>query len=460
MQADDLPLYSKGEHMLDLILLNGLVVDPANKIESRLNVGVKNGRIARITSEVLPAKQVIDCTGLTVCPGFVDPHSHEDDMHDGVIHTDITLRALKQGVTTLVTGNCGDAPSDLAAYKAVYEQEAPVNMALLAGHTTIRRLAGMEDKYAPVTEEILAKMLEILEAQLTAGAKGLSMGVRYEPGITLDEMCAMAEVVKRYDGIVAAHVRGDAFEVYDAMEEFLEMGRRTGVKLQISHIGSMAAFGQMADVLAYIDRRAAEEKLDVMIDCYPYNAFCTGIGTTTYDDGFLDRYHDITRIEITDGEFKGFIPNMEVFYKIRKEHPEYLTVAHVMNEEEVVMALTHPRTVLGSDGILLNGAGHPRAAGAFARFIRKYILDEHRFSLSEGIAKCTHLAAERFKLDRGTLSIGAVADIAVFDPAALQDMATFAEPHLPPVGVKHVFIGGVEALRDGEVLCRNLGKVF
>lgn len=446
--------------MLDLILINGLVADPANKLESRLNVGVKNGRIARITGDVLPAATVIDCTGLTVCPGFVDAHSHEDDMREGRIVPDITLRALRQGVTTLVTGNCGDAPRDIPAYAAAYEKEAPVNMALLAGHTTIRRLAGMRDKYAPVSKETLAAMLELLEAQLTAGAKGLSMGVRYEPGMTLDEMCAMAEVVKRHDGIVAAHVRGDAFQVYDAMEEFLEVGRRTGVKLQVSHIGSMAAYGQMADVLAYIDRRAAEEKLDVMIDCYPYNAFCTGIGTTTYDDGFLERYRDVTRIEITDGEYKGFIPNMEVFQKIRREHPEYLTVAHVMNEEEVVMALTHPRTVLGSDGILLNGAGHPRAAGAFARFLKKYVLDERRFSLSEGIMKCTAGPAARFGLDRGTLSIGAAADITVFDPKTLEDKATFLAPHLPPTGIRHVFIGGTEALRDGEILRRDLGKVL
>ena len=125
------------------------------------------------------------------------------------------------------------------------------------------------------------------------------MGIRYEPGMTLDEMCAMASVVKRFDGIVAAHVRGDAFQVFDAMEEFLEIGRRTGVKLQISHIGSMAAYGQMAQVLSYVDARAAEEGLDVRIDCYPYDAFCTSIGATTYDDGFLERYHDVTPVSYT-----------------------------------------------------------------------------------------------------------------------------------------------------------------
>ncbi len=446
--------------MLDLILKNGLVCDPANSIQSILNVGIRNGRIACLTSEPLPAAAEIDCTGHIVSPGFVDAHSHEDDLREGHIEADITLRALRQGVTTLVTGNCGDAPRDLPAYCAAYDGKQPVNMALLAGHTTIRRLCGARNKYAPVDEATLAAMCETLERQLTEGAKGLSMGIRYEPGMTLGEMCAMAAVVKRFGGVLAAHVRGDAFEIYDAIEEFLEIGRRTGVRLQISHIGSMAAYGQMAEVLSYVDRRAAAEGLDVRIDCYPYDAFCTSIGATTYDDGFLDRYHDVTRIELTDGEYKGFIPNMEVFEKLRREHPEYLTIAHVMNGAEVDMALTHPRTMLGSDGVLLNGAGHPRAAGAFARFLAQYVFERKLLSLNEGIAKTTCEAAARFGLDRGTLGVGRAADVTVFDPKRLQDKATFAEPALPPEGVRLVLLGGVVALQDGKVLHTDLGKIL
>lgn len=446
--------------MLDLILKNGLVCDPANSIQSILNVGIRNGRIACLTSEPLPAAAEIDCTGHIVSPGFVDAHSHENDLREGHIEADITLRALRQGVTTLVTGNCGDAPRDLPAYCAAYDGKQPVNMALLAGHTTIRRLCGARNKYAPVDEATLAAMCETLERQLTEGAKGLSMGIRYEPGMTLGEMCAMAAVVKRFGGVLAAHVRGDAFEIYDAIEEFLEIGRRTGVRLQISHIGSMAAYGQMAEVLSYVDRRAAAEGLDVRIDCYPYDAFCTSIGATTYDDGFLDRYHDVTRIELTDGEYKGFIPNMEVFEKVRREHPEYLTIAHVMNGAEVDMALTHPRTMLGSDGVLLNGAGHPRAAGAFARFLAQYVFERKLLSLNEGIAKTTCEAAARFGLDRGTLGVGRAADVTVFDPKRLQDKATFAEPALPPEGVRLVLLGGVVALQDGKVLHTDLGKIL
>lgn len=445
--------------MLDLLLKGGLVVDPANHVQSVLNLGIRNGRIARLTLEEPPAAEVVDCAGLLVCPGFVDAHSHEDGLRAGAIQADITLRALRQGVTTLVGGNCGSGPRDLPAYRVAYDAKQPVNLALLAGHTTLRRLCGARDKYAPVSPETVQAMCATLEKQMTQGAVGLSMGIRYEPGMTLEEMCAVARVVRRFDGVVAAHIRSDAFEVFDALDEFLEIGRRTGVRLQISHIGSMAAYGQMERVLSQIDRAAAEG-LDVRIDCYPYDAFCTSIGATTYDDGFLERYHDVTRIELTDGEHKGFIPNMEVFRQVRREHPETLTVAHVMNEEEIDMALRHPRTMLGSDGILHNGAGHPRAAGAFVRFLKRYVFERRLLSLDEGIAKMTCQAARRFGLPRGTLGMGCVADVAVLDPARLADRATFAEPALPPEGVRMVVLGGAPALRDGEVVRMDMGRML
>ena len=318
--------------MLDLLLKGGLVVDPANHVQSVLTLGIRNGRIARLTLEEPPAAEVVDCAGLLVCPGFVDAHSHEDGLRAGAIQADITLRALRQGVTTLVGGNCGSGPRDLPAYRVAYDAKQPVNLALLAGHTPLRRLCGARAKYAPVSPETVQAMCATLEKQMTQGAVGLSMGIRYEPGMTLEEMCAVARVVRRFDGVVAAHIRSDAFEVFDALDEFLEIGRRTGVRLQISHIGSMAAYGQMERVLSQIDRAAAEG-LDVRIDCYPYDAFCTSIGATTYDDGFLERYHDVTRIELTAGEKKGFIPNMEELLQVRREHPETLTVSHEMNEE-------------------------------------------------------------------------------------------------------------------------------
>ena len=448
--------------MFDLVLQNGLVCDPANAVHSVLNVGIRDGKIAALSNQPLEGKEVRDCTGYIVSPGFIDSHLHEDPIENGVIEADITLRSLRMGVTTFVGGQCGSAPRDLVEYRAAYDGKQPVNLAMLSGHGTIRRMVGAKDKYGAVTPEQLQQMCEILDQQLASGLSyGLSMGIRYIPGMSMDEMCAMAAVVKKYDGILAAHVRDDAVYDIKPFEEFVEIGRRSGCRLQVSHLGSMAAYGLMEQVLSYLDACAAEG-MDIWIDCYPYNAFSTSIGATTYDEGFLQRYgNDVSKIEMTDGEYKGRrIPDLETFHRLRREHPEYLTVGHVMDDVEVDRALLHPRVMIGSDGILLNGAGHPRAAGAFPRFLRMYALETQRLSMPEAIAKVTCMAAKRFGLSKGTLSLGADADVTVFDPKTLTDHATFQEPGLAPTGIELVVLGGEIALEAGKVLKSDLGSML
>lgn len=448
--------------MFDLVLKNGTVCDPANAVYSQLNVGIKDGKIAALSHLPLEGKEERDCTGYIVTPGFVDSHLHEDEMEGDKLIPEITLRALHMGVTTFVGGQCGSSQRDLEVYRKAYDGKQPVNVAMLSGHGTIRRMVGANDKYGHVTPAQLEQMCQILDQQLASGLSyGLSMGIRYIPGMAMDEMCAMAAVVKKYDGILAAHVRDDAVYDIKPFEEFIEIGRRSGCRLQISHLGSMAAYGLMEQVLSYLDACAAEG-MDIWIDCYPYNAFSTSIGATTYDDGFLQRYgNDVSKIEMTDGEFKGRrIPDLETFHRLRREHPEYLTVGHVMDDAEVDRALLHPRTMIGSDGILLNGAGHPRAAGAFPRFLRMYALESTRLSMPEAIAKVTCMAAKRFGLNKGTLSLGADADVTVFDPKTLTDHATFQEPGLPPSGVKLVLMGGQIALENDTICKADLGVML
>lgn len=452
----------KVKNMFDLVLKNGLVCDPANAVYSVLNVGVKDGKIAALSDQPLEGKDVRDCTGYIVTPGFVDSHLHEDELDGETLTPEITLRALRMGVTTFVGGQCGSSQRDLELYRKAYDGKQPVNVALLSGHGTIRRMVGAKDKYAPVTPEQVQQMCEILEQQLASGlSHGLSMGIRYIPGMAMDEMCAMAAVVKKYNGVLAAHVRDDAVTGIEPFKEFIEIGRRSGCRLQVSHLGSMAAYGLMEEVLSYLDACAAEG-MDIWIDCYPYNAFSTSIGATTYDEGFLQRYgNDVSKIEMTDGEFKGRrIPDLETFHRLRREHPEYLTVGHVMDSAEVERALLHPRTMVGSDGILLNGAGHPRAAGSFPRFLRMYALERNLLSMPEAVAKVTCMAAKRFGLNKGTLSVGADADVTVFDPKTLTDNATFQEPGLAPTGIQLVLLNGMPVLENGEILCADQGYMI
>lgn len=445
--------------MYDIVLRNGLVVDPGNRVMGELSIGINGGRIACVSDKKLTGKREYDCGGLVVTPGFVDAHAHEDKLPEGcdVLEPVITTRMLHQGITTFVGGQCGTGPVDEAAYEAAYQGQ-PMNCAMLTGHDALRHKAGALDKYAPVSDEQLAAMCEDLKARLAAGSYGLSLGIRYVPGMDLREMLPLAEIVRSYGGILACHVRDDAEGVFDSMEEFLEVGRRTGARLQVSHIGSMAGYGQMKRALAMIDTAAAQG-LDVMVDCYPYEAFCTGIGSATFDGDFMSRYGgDITKIEVCDGEYKGRIPSLEIFDKIRAEHPEYLAVAHVMLPEEVDMALSHPRVVLGSDGTLINGQGHPRAAGAFPRFIHKYVVERGLISLYDAVEKMTWTTASRFGLKKGRLSPGWDADIAVFKLDEIRDRATFEESSLPAAGFRYIWLGGELAIQDDEIVEAGLGQ--
>jgi len=444
--------------MYDIVLKDGLVVDPCNNICGELNVAVNGGKIARISDRHIEGKKIYDCKGLVVAPGFVDVHAHEDALSsDGSLRPVITERLLRMGVTTFIGGQCGIGAQDEEEYRRRYNSQ-PINCALLTAHGALRELAGAADKYAPATDTQLEVMCQELENRLTAGSYGLSISPRYIPGTETMEMLALARVVRVHDGIMATHVRDDCEGSIEAIAEFIEMGRKTGVRLQISHIGSIAGYGQMKRALAMLDAAAADG-IDVFADCYPYEAFCTSIGSATYDGDFLSRYGDITKFEITEGKFKGPVPSMDVFQEIRMEHPEYLTVAHVMLPEDVEMALCHPRVMLGSDGVLLNGAGHPRAAGAFARFLREYVAERKALSLYEAVNKMTW-GARRFGLKKGCLKPGWDADIVAFNPSKVKDNATFSEPGLMAEGFCYIFIGGKLAVKDDKIVNASLGQAL
>ena len=220
----------------------------------------------------------------------------------------------------------------------------------------------------------------------------------------------------------------------------------------------MAGFGQMAEFLAFIAEYRMNG-LDVSCDCYPYYAFSTSIGAATYDEGWMERYHcgyDV--IEICEGKYRGQRCTKEIFEEERREHPEHLTVCYVMKEADVDRALQDPNVMLGSDGIMNNGQGHPRAAGSFPRLFAEFVR-RGKLSLYEAVKMCTAMPADRMGLPRkGSLQAGADADIVIFNPAAVTDRATFAEPTLPPEGIACVLINGEIALRQGEIINGRLGK--
>lgn len=446
------------------LIRDGLLIDPANRVYAKLNLLIENGKVAAVTSEYPQADEVIDAAGKVVCPGFIDIHMHEDPVGaDGKIELDdktaILNCMLRMGVTTVVGGNCGMNVYHPADYLDIVDRDgAPVNVAMLAGHTFFREAVGCKDKYGPASKEQKVQMTADMQAALDRGCVGISYGIRYIPGLDAAEMVETAAACRKDHKMIAAHIRSDAEEVFDAAKELLETGKVLDLPVEVSHIGSMAGFGQMERFMEMVDAYKMDG-LDVSCDCYPYYAFSTHLGSTTYDEGWLERYHcDYDVVELCSGKYKGQRCTKEIFDEVRRDNPQCLTVCYVMKQEDVDLAFRHPNVMLASDGLLDHGQGHPRAAGAFARLLSKFAATG-KISLYDAIAKMTAMPAEKLRLEnKGRLNVGADADVVIFDPVNIHDNASFAEPTLAPQGIDCVLIGGQVAAKDCAIVRKNLGK--
>ena len=445
--------------LMKTLICGGHVIDPANRVNGKLNILVEDDKIAWVGTSMKDADRMIDATGKIVTPGFIDIHMHEDPVENGKIENCIFDMMLRMGVTTAVGGNCGINVHDPVEYLEMVDRDgAPVNVAMFAGHEYFRKAAGAEDIYALATEEQKKTMEQNLAAALKGGCVGVSFGLRYVPGANQDEFFRAAAVCKDEKKLIASHVRNDADGVFDAIEEFAAAGIEYGLPVQISHIGSMGGFGQMEDVLAMIDAYRLNG-LDIAMDCYPYFAFSTRIGTPTYDPGWLDRYHcDYDVLEFCEGKYKGQRATKETFDEMRRDFPQCITVCYVMKEEDIRMTFSHPNVMVGSDGLMSKGQGHPRAAGSFPKFLATFCR-EGSLNLYDAVAKITAIPAQRLHLEnKGRLNVGADADITIFDLSKIQDGATFAEPALAPTGIDYVLIGGEIAAKNCEIVNHNCGK--
>ena len=334
------------------LIYGGHVIDPANRVNSKLNLLIEDGKIAWVGTGMVSADATIDATGKIVSPGFIDIHMHEDPVgEDGKIAFDIANSMLRMGVTTATGGNCGINVYDPVKYLELVDRDgAPVNMVMFAGHEYFRKAAGAADIYAQATEEQKCTMENMIHTALEQGCVGVSFGLRYVPGANKDEFFRAAACCQKDHKLISSHVRDDADGIFDAIDEFCAAGVAYGIPVQISHIGSMGGFGQMEAVLQQIDNYKLGG-LDIAMDCYPYFAFSTRIGTPTYDPGWLERYHcDYGVLEFSEGKYKGQRATKETFDEIRRDFPECITVCYVMKEEDVHLAFRHPAVMLGSDG--------------------------------------------------------------------------------------------------------------
>lgn len=436
-------------------------MDPAQQVDQEANLLIEDGKIAGILRESPEADQVIDATGKIVCPGFIDIHTHEDELdpETGQLRKDASMAALRMGVTTDVVGNCGENTMAPDAFLDLADREGmPVNMAILVGHGFLRTLDKSVDKYQPVSAEVLDGMIKTCQKYLDAGAMGVSFGVKYIPGTTWEEQVELAKLCRQGDKLVASHVRNDVDGVFDAARELADLGKEAGVRVQFSHIGSMGGYGQMARLLDDVEIYRANG-INLLCDCYPYDAFSTTIGATTYDPEYFAAYHaPLSRVMMVSGKYAGQRLNQAIYDEVRRDDPGAHTVGFLMDQADIEMALLSPFVMVGSDGIVHQGAGHPRVAGAFPKFLKEYVRTG-KLSLLDGIAKVTTMAAQRLGLkNKGNFYMGSDADVTIFDLETITDHATFENGLIPATGISRVLLGGETAVENDRIVRDNLGR--
>ncbi|MCF7935956.1 MAG: amidohydrolase family protein [Synergistales bacterium] len=439
----------------DLLLKGGTLIDPVGGEERRTALAVRNGLIlGEGDPSSFAAAKEMDITGRYVLPGFIDTHMHDEELDDPAT-TELAL--LRQGVTTAVAGNCGTGPRQETV--RAHRRHPWLEIGYLTGHWALRDSIGLTDVHRAASPQQLEEMQRILAAELREGSLGLSFGLEYVPETSPEEVRALVEVLRDFTHrLVSIHIRYDGPRCLEGVEEAVDLARSTGVRVQISHFGSMNAFGHLPESLELVDR-AHDEGVDVTFDCYPYDAFCTYAGTTVFDPGFRERWNkDYGDLEAASGTYVGRRLTRESFDDIRANSPGELIIAHVMNESEVLTCLQHPRCAIASDATLHRGEGHPRAAGTFPRALRR--LREEGLSWPDAVRHATSLPAHMAWFDdRGNLEAGNRADLVVVDPQHLRDRATFADQLAPPEGIDCVILGGEIAV-EHNTATEPLGRLL
>lgn len=448
--------------MLDLLITGGSYVDLEKKKRIEANIGIQDGKIVSLGDAAPNAARRIDASGQIVSAGFIDIHMHEEDYSlTKKKGYDIAIPMLQMGVTTAVTGNCGNNRQSLEeTIDFINNVGNPVNYMSFIGNNFVRAQIGHEDRYTKASIAEIDKMIRMVEKAVELGAIGISYGLEYSPGVDYEEAIAIAQpIYGRKDMLLAAHYRRDGKYCIDSIDEMVQLGKDAGIPFQISHISSLSAFGYMKEALERIDHHI-RNGADVMGDAYPYNAFSTFIGSSVFDEGSLENWgKTYSDIQFAEEPFKGQRATKESFEKVRRDHPNMLVIAHVMNDDEILMAIQHPSVMVASDGLYRNHSGHPRGAGTFPKVLGRYVRETGAMDLFDALDKMTRMPAKRLRLfEKGEIKEGYDADITIFDYDKILDNATFEDPQAPPSGIDYVILGGQIAVENGKIINDRLGR--
>ena len=434
----------------DLVIANGRVLDPESGLDAVRNIGVTAGRIAAISPQTLRGKQTLDARGLVVAPGFIDLHSHGQD--------DENYRfKARDGVTTALEMEVGAWPVD-PWYKA-REGKSLINFGATSGHLPAK-MAVMHDsgtflprdkavdRAATVAEE--AEILAHVRQGLDQGALGIGMGIAYTPKVRREEILALFGLSADRKAPIYVHMRNPGPVepgIVDSMQEVIGNAAATGASVHIVHITSMA-FRQTGRALDMVDG-ARKRGLDVTTECYPYTAGMTQLESAIFDKGWQER------IGVNFGDLQWVATGERLteatFQKYRAQGGP--VVIHSIPEEMVRLALGHPGVMIASDGWLVDGKGHPRAAGTYSRVLGRYVREQKALTLAEAVRRMTLLPAQRIGFaSKGRLKVGADADITVFDAAKVADQATYENPAKYAEGIAYVVVNGVPVVQEGKLL--------
>jgi N-acyl-D-amino-acid deacylase len=509
-----------------------MVYDGTGQAPRRADVGIRGDRIVAIGDlQRASAKSVIDATGLAVTPGFINMLSHSEV---SLIADGRSMGELKQGVTTQIFGESSMGPlsdemkkrrlaqqgdikyeigwTTLAEYLTYLEKRGvSQNFASFIGAPTVREyVIGLEDK--PPTPEQLDKMRELVRQEMEAGALGITTALIYPPATfaKTDELIELSKVAAKYKGKYIAHIRSEANQLTEAVEETIHISREAGLPAEIYHLKASGQenWPKLDRVIAMIED-ARRQGLKITADMYTYTAGSTGLNSCmppwVYGGGAEAAYKRLqdpeTRKKIADamrtpsndwenlymlagspdrillvrfksdalkpltGKTLAEVARMRgkdlvetIMDLVLEDRSRVGTVYFMMDEQNVEKQIRQPWVSFGSDaasmapeGVFLKSSTHPRAYGNFARLLGKYVREQKVISLGEAVRRLSGLPATNLGLDhRGFIEQGMFADVVVFDPQTIADRATFEQPHQYSIGVRHVFVNGVQVLKDGE----------
>jgi N-acyl-D-amino-acid deacylase len=516
----------------DVLIKDGMVYDGTGQLPRRADVGIRGDRIVAIGHlRRAHAKSVIDATGLAVTPGFINMLSHSEV---SLIADGRSMGELKQGVTTQIFGEGSMGPltnemkkrrvgqqgdikyeiawTTLAEYLTYLEKRGvSQNVASFIGAPTVREyVIGLEDK--PPTPEQLDKMRELVRQEMEAGALGVTTALIYPPATfaRIDELIELSKVAAKYKGKYIAHIRSEANQLTEAVEETIRISREAGLPAEIYHLKASGQenWPKLDRVIAMIEE-ARRQGLKITADMYTYTAGATGLNSCmppwVYDGGAEAAYERLqdpeTRKKIADAmrvpsidwenlymlagspdrilligfksdtlkpltgktlaevaHMRGKDPIETVMDLVLEDRSRIGTVYFMMDEQNVKKQIRQSWVSFGSDaasmapeGVFLKSSTHPRAYGNFARLLGKYVREEKVIPLEEAVRRLSGLPATNLGLDhRGFIKQGMFADVVVFDPQTIADRATFEQPHQYSIGIRHVFVNGVQVLKDGE----------